>query len=137
MFGGLVMYGRQLRNPDPALAAAYLAGIRAQFEKTGRIGLDSICTLDDFGLTEEAFDLAERASFAHMFDPDGQHPGGGYGVAILFSTLNGQRARDPRFVALCAKLGLCEYWVGSDRWPDCADAAPFDFRAESRRLARG
>jgi TolB-like protein len=136
IFGALVAYGRQLRNPDPALAAAYLAGVRAQFEQTGRIGLDVFCTLDDFGLTDEAFALAERASFAHMFDPDGRHPGGGYAVAILFSTLNGQRARDPRFVALCAKLGLCEYWVGSGRWPDCADRAPYDFRAEARRLAR-
>jgi TolB-like protein len=135
MFGAVMMYGRQLRQPDPALASAYLAGIRAQFEATGRIGLDAFCTLDDWGMTEEAFDLAERASFAHMFDPDGQHPGGGYGVAIIFSALNGERAHDPRFVGVCAKLGLCDYWVGSGRWPDCADKVAYDFRAEATRLA--
>ena len=45
--------------------------------------------------------------------------------------------RDPRFARLCARLGLCDYWVKTDRWPDCAEAvAPYyDFKAEARRLA--
>jgi TolB-like protein len=134
LFGALVMYGRQLRTPNPALAQAYLAAIRAQFEDTGRLQLDGFCTLDDFGLTDEAFEMAGEASFAHMFEPEGQHPGGGYAVAILFSRHNGRRLKDPRFVALCAKLGMCDYWVKADKWPDCAAEAPYDFKAEARRL---
>ena len=45
--------------------------------------------------------------------------------------------RDIRFVGLCARLGLCDYWMKTGRWPDCADVvAPYyDFRAEARRLA--
>lgn len=45
--------------------------------------------------------------------------------------------RDPRFMRLCAKLGLVGYWLATDQWPDCADAvaADYDFRAEARRLA--
>jgi len=42
---------------------------------------------------------------------------------------------DMRFVGLCAKIGLCDYWVTSGYWPDCADEVPYDFRAEARRLA--
>ena len=41
---------------------------------------------------------------------------------------------DPRFLRLCAKLGLVDYWVGQERWPDCAEGTPYDFRAEARRL---
>jgi TolB-like protein len=134
MFGALLLYGQQLRAPNPDLAAAYLAGVSAQVDETGHIGLDAFCSLDDFGLTDAAFDLVERASFAHMFDPAGHHPGGGYGVSILFTGLNGAREQDPRFARLCARLGLCDFWVASDRWPDFVDAAPFDFRAEARRL---
>jgi hypothetical protein len=28
---------------------------------------------------------------------------------------------DPRFVRLCARLGLVEFWLAGDRWPDCAE----------------
>jgi len=51
--------------------------------------------------------------------------------------LNGSMIRDPRFPRLCARLGLCDYWVSSERWPDCADEGvlPYDFKAEAHRLA--
>jgi hypothetical protein len=44
---------------------------------------------------------------------------------------------DPRFPGFCAKLGLCDYWAATDRWPDCADqvAGSYDFRARARQLA--
>ena len=43
--------------------------------------------------------------------------------------------RDIRFVQLCAKLGLCDYWVQSGTWPDCAEQLSdyYDFKAEVRR----
>jgi hypothetical protein len=43
---------------------------------------------------------------------------------------------DPRFVLLCARLGLVEFWITSGRWPDCADEVSYDFRAECHK-ARG
>lgn len=45
---------------------------------------------------------------------------------------------DPRFVRLCAKLGLVDYWVSVGHWPDCAEpgALPYAFKAECRRLAQ-
>jgi hypothetical protein len=35
----------------------------------------------------------------------------------------------------CTRLGLCDYWVKTGRWPDCADELTpyYDFRAEARR----
>ena len=44
---------------------------------------------------------------------------------------------DPSFVGFCAKVGLCDYWIESGRWPDCADEVQCDFRAGTRRLAGG
>jgi hypothetical protein len=44
---------------------------------------------------------------------------------------------DRRFVGLCARLRLVDYWLASDAWPDCAEeVAPYyDFKAECRRVA--
>ncbi len=37
---------------------------------------------------------------------------------------------DPRFARLCARLGLVEFWMTTDQWPDCADDVPYDFKRE-------
>ncbi|HXQ12821.1 MAG TPA: hypothetical protein VN805_17650 [Caulobacteraceae bacterium] len=44
---------------------------------------------------------------------------------------------DVRFMRLCAKMGFCDYRLETDRWPDCVDQVPYDFRAEARKLAGG
>ena len=35
---------------------------------------------------------------------------------------------------LCARLGLVEYWLATQKWPDCADVVPYDFRSECERF---
>lgn len=52
------------------------------------------------------------------------------GMASLFLPLYAPLRRDPRFPALCAKLGLVAYWKQTGCWPDCADepGMPYDFR---------
>ena len=35
-------------------------------------------------------------------------------------------APDPRFLKLCARLGLVEYWLETLKWPDCAEVVPYD-----------
>ena len=37
---------------------------------------------------------------------------------------------DSRFVRLCARLGLVEFWTATGKWPGCADEVPYDFKAE-------
>ena len=34
-----------------------------------------------------------------------------------------------RFPALCARLGLAQYWVETKKWPDCASETAYDFKA--------
>ena len=83
----------------------------------------------DLGLADDAFRLADQWSQApltafnapsYLFLPDG--------VALR---------RDPRFIALAAKLGLVDYWRATGKWPDfCADPAlPYGCVKEAERLA--
>lgn len=53
------------------------------------------------------------------------------GVIHLFLRVNARLRQSPRFVALCRRLGLVDYWLATGHWPDCVnEVAPhYDFRA--------
>jgi adenylate cyclase len=53
-------------------------------------------------------------------------------TAALFSPASRDLRTDPRFAALCARLGLVDYWRKRQLWPDCVVdvAAHYDFQAE-------
>jgi hypothetical protein len=129
-----VAFFEGMRSSDRTYRKRFLASVRATLAETGLLSLRSLRDLHLLGLTEDVFHLVDDASFADMFDEDGPAPGIGSTSAILFHDLNMPMIRDPRFVGLCAKLGLCDYWESTGRWPDCADQVDYDFRAEARRL---
>lgn len=56
------------------------------------------------------------------------------GTSHLFLRVNARLRQSPRFVTICQRLGLPDYWQGSGSWPDCADetAGFYDFRALCR-----
>ncbi len=116
---------------------AALDHTREDAARTGNTPLEFLTSFYRLGFEEEVFDLVSQASFAYIFDPE-LGWAGGIEVATLFSGMhNSGMMRDPRFVGLCAKLGLVDYWTKTERWPDCADdgVLPYDFKAEARRLA--
>jgi len=119
-----------LREHDPAAIADVLSRFREHTARTGRVSFNRMCFLSAIGHTAEAFDAIETLSFDHLFQPDGLLEKGDYGLHNLFNGIYPALRRDPRFVTLCAKLGLCEYWVKSKRWPDCvSEVAPhYDFK---------
>jgi tetratricopeptide (TPR) repeat protein len=123
-----IQYGDALASEDPAPRHVLLEKYTAIAEKSGTLPLNYLMALSMLGLTEQALDLAERISFAHVFDPDGPLPSGSFPGTIMgpWSAL----VRTPRFIGLCDRLGLCAYWTESGRWPDCAEWAPYDFKAE-------
>jgi hypothetical protein len=110
---------------------ACAATLCRELEQTGTLPLQlqQACKV---GLADEAFGLVERTSFAHPFEPDGRLHRRDFALHVLF-TRGGDALR--RDVRLCARLGLCDYWVRTDRWPDCADefALHYDFREEARQ----
>ena len=58
-----------------------------------------------------------------MIGPDG------YRTGMLFWKGMPAIRNDPRFVRLCARLGLVEFWLTTQKWPDCVDEVPYDFKA--------
>ena len=65
-------------------------------------------------------------------------PASVYNPGIIFDRhFSAAMMADVRFVGLCAKLGLCDYWAAGGAWPDCASAPdlPYDFKGEALRLA--
>jgi len=131
----LVWFGKNLQSPDASSVRAALDGAREQIVRTGNAPLEMLTSLHRLGFHDEVFDLIDRCSFAYVFDAE-LGWAGGLTVATIFSGMhNTEMMRDPRFVGLCAKLGLRDYWLKSDRWPDCAEdgVLPYDFKAECRR----
>jgi TolB-like protein len=122
----------RLRRDDPDYWATQLAQAREVLARTGAIHLQTIASIHAAGYADTAFELVETASFNQIWDPDGPSPADGVNSGVIFRPANRSMIDDPRFVRLCAKLGLCDYWVATDRWPDCADSTPYDFQAAAR-----
>jgi TolB-like protein/DNA-binding winged helix-turn-helix (wHTH) protein len=129
-----VRYGQVLRGDDPAPRRRALDRLRAHAAAGGAVALNRLGQMCLYGFEEEALDLAEQASFDHMFDPDGPIPSFVF-PGVLFGPWSSMN-RHPRFVGLCHRLGLCDYWVRSGRWPDLAAHLPYDFKSEATRLVR-
>jgi TolB-like protein/tetratricopeptide (TPR) repeat protein len=132
-----IWFANNLIESDAESIKGWLEEQQAELARTGTVPLYVPCRLIALGLTDEAFALIDRASFAHMFDPEGPMPSGTSYPGLIFSRTSRGKFffQDPRFPRLCAKLGLCDYWVETGKWPDCADEVAYDFRAEARRLA--
>jgi TolB-like protein/tetratricopeptide (TPR) repeat protein len=128
-------FARNLLDPDLASINDYLEKLRAELVRTGTIPLLELLRVYRLGLRDEAFELIDRASFAFMFEPIGLVPWGPHFPGVVFGYAGDDFVRDPRFLRLCAKLGLCDYWIETGKWPDCAGEVPYDFRTEARRQA--
>ncbi|HXQ13584.1 MAG TPA: TIR domain-containing protein [Caulobacteraceae bacterium] len=135
---GLVSFGRALREPDPDYVAHVLARAQRDLAATGWVELQVLTSLCALGARDETFELIDRASFAHMFDPEGPIPANLVNPGLIFDrSSNRAMMNDPRFLRLCAKMGLVDYWTQTDHWPDCAaeGVLPYDFKAEAKRRA--
>ncbi len=131
----VIRFARNLLDPDPTSIAGWLEEQKAELTLTGTVPLLEPWGLHVLGLRDEAFDLLETASFAHMFERDGPQPSGMNYPGEIFDRTNPAFYSDSRFPRLCAKLGLADYWIETRKWPDCADDVPYDFRAEARKAS--
>ena len=130
-----IRVGEILRRPTERYREEQRALIRSQLGKTGAIGYGDLSFACQIGLIEDVFAAIDQATFPHLFDELGGMPSGLYSPTLIFDPLlNDIMIQDIRFVSFCNKIGLVDYWMQTDRWPDCADTVSYDFRAESRRL---
>jgi len=134
----LLRSGRKLRRWTQADSDAVVAYGERQLRASGAVSLRALGALGADGLADAAYDLIGRADFGFLRRPGARMLGDDISLNLLFD--QGWRAlrQDRRFVALCARLGLCDYWVRSGNWPDCAGdlEAFYDFRAEARASLR-
>lgn len=117
--------------------AAMLATVEAD---NGPLLLSTCLVAAGAGCAEAAIDIIERAlDSGRSLRPD-MHDG--FGMARAQSALQlfvancGEPIwKHPRFPALAARLGLAQYWLESNKWPDCAAAVDYDFKAACVRVA--
>jgi TolB-like protein len=118
------------RNADGKTREALFPALAEAVEQTGRVDLPELAFASQFCDLDAIYGLIERASFDHLFDPAGF--GNSDSVTLFLAHAKLLRS-DPRFLGLCARLGLVAHWIETGRWPDCADTVPYDFRLEAER----
>ena len=130
-----IRLGEALRDGPQEMAPRARELLQHTLAEHGTLPLPLLLTSMALGLKEEVFAAIETADYGLLFDEDGPDPSGPYSPSVIFDVAyNGEMIGDRRFVRLCAKMGLCDYWVAVDRWPDCAERVrgDYDFEAEVR-----
>jgi TolB-like protein len=124
---------RTKRDPTPENIGAIRDALAAHFTKTGCVDLSRLVYAAHLGLVDEAYRTAEAACLGPRGTEDDVMGPDGYRTGLLFHAGMPQLRNDPRFVPLCARLGLVDFWLATGKWPDCADDVPYDFKAECER----
>jgi adenylate cyclase len=121
------------RNPTPENIGNIRRSLESHFAKTGGVDVSRLVYAAHLGLVDEAYRIAERAHLGPRGADDDIMGPDGYRPALLFHAGMPELRRDPRFVPLCARLGLVEFWLETKKWPDCAGEVPYDFKAECEK----
>ncbi len=121
---------RTKRDPTPENIAGIRDALASHYEKTGCVDVSRLVYAAHLGLVDEAYSTAEDACLGPRGTADDIMGPDGYRTGLLFHAGMPELRNDPRFVRLCARLGLVEFWLATEKWPDCADEVPYDFKAE-------
>jgi TolB-like protein len=131
-----VLFLKTKRDPSSENIDQMRQRLLSRFEQTGGVEVSNLVYAAHVGLGEDVFRLAETARLGPRGASDDVMGVDAYRTGLLFWKDMPEIRNDPRFVRLCARLGLVEFWLSSGKWPDCADTTPYDFRAECEK-ARG
>ena len=79
---GVFSFFEALRERDEAFADQTVDAAEASLQRSGRASLAALYTIASFGRLDEAFAIADRASFANLFDPGDFNPAGGPNIGF-------------------------------------------------------
>jgi hypothetical protein len=130
---------RALSSADPNRMRSAALSVPSAAEMGPMAQKDAAVWLAALGDVDGAFREADRAlSPATLRQPANLTFGNTGGTRFLFVSETAAMRRDPRFMALAARIGLVDYWRATGHWPDfCAEPGlPYDCKAEAARLAR-
>ncbi|MBW2542288.1 MAG: hypothetical protein JRF15_09370 [Deltaproteobacteria bacterium] len=119
---------RAKRDPSPRNIGAWRDSLDAHVAKTGSIDVARLVYSAHLGLVDEAYAMADGAQLGPTGTSDDIMGPDGYRTSLLFQTNMPELRNDRRFARLCARLGLVEFWLATEKWPDCVDEVPYDFK---------
>ncbi len=122
-----------LRDPTPENRQQYREIFAHHVRSTGHIDARQLTFFAELDFVDESYDLLDRAKLGPSGGPKDSLGNFSYRTPLLFLAAFPKLSADPRFVKLCARLGLVEYWLATQKWPDCAEVVPYDFRAECEK----
>jgi TolB-like protein len=124
-----------LRNHLPDERGRLLVdGLRRRMARASSVDFFALAFAGEFAPLDEVYEIAEKALFGPTGDARDEM-GIAYRPTFCFHAWYSRLRSDPRFVRLCARLGLVEYWLATEKWPDCADEVPYDLKAECAAIA--
>ena len=125
-----VFAARGLLDDPAALAAQAADRLRAAVDAGQvEISLTGLCAFLGMDL-DELYDVVDRMPLEQLQQPGSQlRPLDG--LSHLFLRVNARLRENPRFVELCRRLGLIDYWTATGHWPECVAevANAYDFKA--------
>jgi TolB-like protein len=120
------------RSPTPENIGRMRDALTSYVARAGSVDMQRLVYAAHVGLTDDVYRIVEQTRLAPSGTADVNGPDA-YRTGILFWTIMPEIRNDPRFVKLCARLGLVEFWLATGQWPDCADEVPYDFKAECEK----
>ena len=107
-----------------------------RIETANCVDVSNLVYAAHLGLVDEVYDAAESACLGPVGSENDFMGPDGYRTSMLFQVRMPEIRQDPRFIQLCARLGLVEFWLASDMWPDCVSEVPYDFKAECEKSSQ-
>ena len=125
---------RAKRDPTPENIGAWRSALEANVRRTGAVDVAQLVYAAHLGLVDLAYELAGTACLGPTGTSDDILGPDGYRTSLLFMSGMPEMRNDPRCAQLCARLGLVEFWMTTDKWPDCAGEVSYDFKAECAKV---
>lgn len=128
-------YAAILARSDSAEMKAAAENLVDRILDKGSADLFSLLWISQLGQIDRMYETLDRVSIGPTGAADDDIGTVAYRTTLLFGYEMRSARADPRFMKLCARLGLVRFWLETGIRPDFADEIDYDFEAECRANA--